>query len=141
MTEAQPSSELWPLLIYAILAILIVGGMISISYYLGQRHRERATGETYESGIDITGSARLKFPIQFYMIAMFFVIFDLEVVFLVAWAIAFKEVGWLGYVAALVFIMILIAVFIYEWRIGALDFGPSGKKILKAYKRLNKKLT
>ena len=132
MTEAQPSSELWPLLIYALLTIIIVGSMILISYFLGQRHQEKSTGEVYESGVEVTGSARLRFPIQFYMIAMFFVIFDLEVVFLVAWAIAFKQVGWLGYTAASVFIGILTAVFIYEWRIGALDFGPSGKKILKA---------
>ncbi len=64
---------------------------------------------------------------------MLFVIFDLETVFILAWAISFNELGWTGYYAVLVFIGILVAVLIYEWRIGALDFGPSGKKLLKAY--------
>jgi NADH-quinone oxidoreductase subunit A len=67
---------------------------------------------------------------------MFFVIFDLEVVFIFAWAIAFKELGWAGYLGVLIFILILGVVLIYEWRTGALDFGPQGKKILKAYKKL-----
>jgi NADH-quinone oxidoreductase subunit A len=63
---------------------------------------------------------------------MFFVIFDLEAAFLIAWAVAFNELGWEGYIAASVFIFILFVVLIYEWRIGALDFGLSGKKLLKA---------
>ncbi len=70
---------------------------------------------------------------------MFFVIFDLEAVFIIAWAISFKEVGWFGYIGVLIFIFILLVVLIYEWRIGALDFGTSGKNIVKLYKKLNKK--
>jgi NADH-quinone oxidoreductase subunit A len=66
-----------------------------------------------------------------------FVIFDIEVVFIVLWALAFKELGLPGYLSMCVFIGLLFAVLIYEWSLGALDFGPSGKKILKAYhKRL-----
>ena len=68
------------------------------------------------------------------------VIFDLESVFIIAWAIAFKELGWMGYTAVSIFIGILLVVLIYEWRIGALDFGLSGKKLLKRYKELNKGL-
>lgn len=66
---------------------------------------------------------------------MFFVIFDLEAAFLIAWAIAFEGVGWFGYITALIFIMVLGAVLIYEWKMGALDFGPQGKKILNAGSR------
>lgn len=67
-------------------------------------------------------------------------IFDLEAVFVVSWAISLRQVGWAGYVGVLIFILILVAVLIYEWRIGALDFGPNSKKILKAYyRRLQKK--
>lgn len=131
MTESD-STLLWPFLAYTFLALTMVGGMLAISYFLGQRHQDKSTGEVYESGLEITGSARLRFPIHFYIIAMFFVIFDLEAVFVVAWAVSFKETGWLGYWAMLVFMGILMAVFVYEWRIGALDFGPNGKKILKA---------
>lgn len=105
---------------------------------LGERHKDRATGEAYESGILSTGSARLRFPSQFYLIAMLFVIFDIETVFIISWAIAFEELGWAGYIAVGVFIFILLVVLIYEWRNGALDFGPDGKKILRAYKKLRK---
>jgi len=109
--------------------------MIGLSYLLGQRHDEKATGEQFESGMVTTGSARVRFSAHFYLVAMFFVIFDLEAAFLIAWSVAFNELGWEGYIAASVFILILIVVLIYEWRIGALDFGLSGKKILKARKK------
>ncbi|MBX5438445.1 MAG: NADH-quinone oxidoreductase subunit A [Thermoflavifilum sp.] len=127
--------HLWPLLLYAALVLLTAAGMLLISHFLGQHHEEPATDETYESGIPVTGSARLLFPIHFYIVAMFFVVFDLEAVFIVAWAISLRQVGWAGYIGVLIFILILVAVLIYEWRIGALDFGPNSKKILKAYHR------
>lgn len=113
--------------------------MVGLSYILGEHHEETQTDTPFESGIKVTGSARLRFSVHYYLVAMFFVIFDLESVFIVAWAIAFNEVGWAGYLGVLVFIGVLIAVLVYEWRIGALDFGPDGKKILKAYKSMNKK--
>jgi NADH-quinone oxidoreductase subunit A len=112
---------------------------LGLSYVLGQRHKDRATGEAYESGIISTGSARLRFPSQFYLVAMLFVIFDIETVLIISWAIAYKEVGWTGFLGVSIFIFILLAVLIYEWRNGALDFGPDGKKILRAYKKMRKK--
>lgn len=113
--------------------------MLGLSFVLGQRHKERATEEPYEGGILSTGSARLRFSSQFYLIAMLFVIFDVETIFIVSWAIAFRELGWYGYVGVMIFVILLFVVLIYEWRNGALDFGPDGKKILKAYKKLNQK--
>ena len=74
-----------------------------------------------------TGSARMRFPAHFYLIAMFFVIFDLEVVFLFAWAIAAPELGWLGYAEILVFVGVLLAAWVYLWRVGALDWGTSAR--------------
>lgn len=127
---------IWPLLVYGGLVILLVTFMIGLSYFLGQKHEDKETNEPFESGVKETDSARLRFPIHYYIVAMFFVIFDLEAVFIITWAIALKEVGWAGYAAVTIFIMILIAVLIYEWRIGALDFGASGKKILKARNKL-----
>ena len=70
---------------------------------------------------------------------MLFVIFDVETIFIFSWAIAFKELGWIGFAGALGFIFLLLIVLLYEWKNGALDFGPDGKKILKAYKKLVKK--
>lgn len=115
---------LWPFVLYFGLVILVVTGMLFLSYLLGQRHHEKQTGEPYESGIVSTGSARLRFSVQFYLIAMFFVIFDLETVFLVAWAVALQKVGWAGYVEALIFVGILVIALIYLWKVGALDWGP-----------------
>ena len=132
----ENTTLLWPVLVYGVIVIILVGGIIAISYFLGQRHKERATDEPYEGGILSTGSAHLRFSSQFYLIAMLFVIFDVETVFIVSWAIAFKELGWAGYVGVMVFIILLVVVLIYEWRNGALDFGPDGSKILKAYKKL-----
>ena len=138
MSNASASSTaLWPLLVYVLAVAALVVFMIGFSYLLGQRHKERATGEIYESGIMTTGDARLRFSVHFYVVAMFFVIFDLEAIFIVSWAIAFREVGWMGYVGVSIFIGILLVVLFYEWRIGALDFATSGKRILKKYKHFN----
>lgn len=125
-------------MVYTAIVFLLVAAILGLSYLLGQRHKDRATGEPYESGIVSTGGARLRFPSQFYMVAMLFVIFDVEAVFIITWAIAFQELGWPGYISICVFIFILLVVLIYEWRNGALNFGPDGKRILKAYKNLQK---
>src|SRR5690606_33097920 len=130
---------LWPILAYGAIVLSLVCVMMRLSFVLGQRHRERATGEPYEGGILSTGSARLRFSSQFYLIAMLFVIFDVETIFIVSWAIAFPELGWYGYIGVVVFVILLFVVLIYEWRNGALDFGPDGRRILKAYKKLTKK--
>ncbi len=114
---------LWPFLVYVAAVIVLVGGMIGMSYVLGQRHRDRHTGEPYESGIVSTGSARIRFDAKFYLIAMLFVIFDLETMFIFAWAVAAREAGWSGYIELLVFIGVLVAALIYLWRIGALDWN------------------
>ncbi len=129
---------MWPLLVYTAIVLSLVGAMLGLSYVLGQRHKERATDEPYEGGILSAGSARIRFSAQFYLIAMLFVIFDVETIFILSWAIAFRELGWYGYAGVTIFIILLVVVLIYEWRNGALDFGPDGKKILKAYWKLKK---
>jgi NADH-quinone oxidoreductase subunit A len=129
--------KFWPFLLYASAVLLIVGIMIGLSYFLGERHQDRDTDKPYESGMPTTGNARLRFTSHFYLIAIFFVIFDLDSVFIIVWAASFRELGLAGYIAILVFIGILIAVLAYEIGIKALDFGPSGKAILKNRKKLS----
>ena len=130
---------IWPLLLYAGLVIVLLVTILVLSYILGQRHKERATNLPYEGGIQQTGSARLRFSAQFYLVAMLFVIFDVEAVFIMLWALGFYELGWAGYIGVAIFIAQLVVVLIYEWGIGALDFGPDGLKILKAYRKIKKK--
>jgi NADH-quinone oxidoreductase subunit A len=123
------TTSLWPLAVYSGAVIALVTSMLALSYVLGQRHQGRATGEPYESGIVSTGSARVRLSVEFYLVAMFFVIFDLEAVFLIAWAIAFRELGWIGYIEVVVFIGILLAALVYLWRQGALDWGAAGRRM------------
>src|SRR6266540_2573077 len=126
------STALWPLGVYFFAVVAIVAIMISLSYVLGERHREKQTNEPYESGIVSTGTARVRFDIKFYLIAMFFVIFDLEAVFIFAWAVSIRETGWTGYAEMLIFIGVLTAALIYVWRLGALEWGAfvkTGSKI------------
>ena len=124
-------SLLWPLLVYFGLILIVATGMLALSYLLGERHRERATGEPYESGMPPTGSARLRVSAKFYLVAMFFVIFDLEAIFLFAWAVTFRELGWAGYAVMVVFVFVLLVALIYLWRMGALDWGTERRRALK----------
>jgi NADH-quinone oxidoreductase subunit A len=120
-------NDLWPLVLYGALVALVAGGMVGVSALLGERHRDRETGEPYESGIVSTGSARIRFSSRFYLVAMFFVVFDLESVFLYAWAVSARRVGWAGFAEATVFVAVLLAALFYLWRLGALSFGPAAR--------------
>src|SRR5574340_1051912 len=122
--DVNGSVEAWPLGLYAAIVVLLVAGILILSHFLGERRREPATETPFESGIVGVGDARLRLFARFYLIAVFFVIFDLESAFLFAWAIAVREVGWAGYWSALVFIGVLLVALVYIWRLGALDWGP-----------------
>jgi NADH-quinone oxidoreductase subunit A len=115
--------SLLPLALHLAVTLLVVAAMIGLPILLGERHRERATGQPYESGIPTTGSARGPHGVRFYLVALLFVIFDLEVAFLFAWALVAREAGPAGFVAALVFVVILAVGLLYEWRQGVLDWG------------------
>lgn len=119
---APESAELLSLLVYFVALLGVVGIMLGASYLLGQRHTGRHTNDPFESGIKSTGTARMRFSAKFYIVGLLFVIFDLEVAFIVAWAVAVREVGWTGYFGLLAFIVILITGLIYEWRVGAIDW-------------------
>ncbi len=121
-SDVAESASLLPLLIYFLAVMTLVVAMLLLSHLLGGRRRDRATNEPFESGIVSVGSARFHVTIPFYLVAILFVIFDLEAVFLFAWAIALREAGWPGFIEVVVFITILIAALIYLWRIGALDW-------------------
>jgi NADH-quinone oxidoreductase subunit A len=113
----------WPFGVYAVAVLLVTAAILVISYVLGPRHRQRTTGQPYESGSPPTGSARLRFSIAFYLVAMFFVVFDVESIFLFAWAVAWRRLGWRGYIEVLIFVGFLLTALVYLWRLGALDWG------------------
>lgn len=123
--SATQATEIWSLVAYFFLVVGLVAGIMALSYIIGERHRSKAADEPFESGIVTVDLARLRLSAKFYLIAVFFVIFDVEAVFLFAWAVAFRELGWFGYIEAIIFISILVAALAYLWRLGALDWGPA----------------
>ena len=122
---ASASVDMLPLLLFiaavgAVIAVALVG-----AWFIGAKARHGgARTLPFESGIVPVGDAEeMRLSIEFYLIAVFFVIFDLETIFIIAWAVAFFDVGWRGYIGASVFILLLLAALFYEWRTGALDWG------------------
>lgn len=126
------SIEIWPLVVYFGAIIALVLTMLGLSWLLGQRRANASTNDPFESGVVSVGSAQVRISVEFYLIAIFFVIFDLETVFIFAWAIAFFELGWQGYLAISVFIAVLVVALVYEWRSGALDWGIKTRTGLNA---------
>ena len=122
------TTPLWPLVVFFFVVLALAGIMLGLSSLLGERHRERATAQPYESGILPTGSARVRFDVKFYLIAVFFVVFDLEALFIFSWAVALREIGWPGYLEILIFIVVLLAGLVYLWRLGALELRTSKQR-------------
>lgn len=114
--------------LYVVLVAVTVGAMLVVPQLLGQRHRERATGERYESGLPAAGDLPRRFSIEFYLVAILFVVFDLEAAFLFAWAVAARRLGWRGYAEMVVFVVLLLVALVYLWRTGALDWGTGGRR-------------
>lgn len=124
---AQTTTYL-PLLLYTAAVFALVAGLLAVSHFLGERRSGRGRGEPFESGITPVGYGRFRISVYFYLIAMFFVIFDVEAVFIFAWAVAFRDLGWSGYLGLVVFVAILLAVLLYEWRVGALEWGKGKRR-------------
>ncbi len=111
------------LAVYFVMVVLLIGFLMVVTHLSGERHFESGTGIPYESGVPPTGDARLRFSADFYLIAMFFVIFDISAVFLFAWAVTARALGWPGYFAALLFMVETGAGLAFLWRRGAFNWG------------------
>lgn len=117
----------WAFGTYLLVVAAVCALMLTFSWLLGGRAWGRAKTDAFESGVVSVGGARLRLSAKFYLIAMFFVIFDVEALFLYAWAIALREVGWAGFIEAAIFILVLLAGLIYLCRVGALDWAPADR--------------
>ncbi|HEX7080480.1 MAG TPA: NADH-quinone oxidoreductase subunit A [Gammaproteobacteria bacterium] len=124
----MPDEALWPLGLYLAAVLVLVALVLGASHVLGERHRERATGDPFESGMVPVHRARFRVDAQFYVLAVLFVIFDLEAIFVITWAVIAREGGWPAYIEIAIFIVVLIAALAYLWRVGALDWGPHGRR-------------
>jgi NADH-quinone oxidoreductase subunit A len=118
----------WLFLLYAALAVAAVAAAVIASYLLGPRKLAPGKDLPYESGMNPTGTARLRYGVHFYPVGIFFILFDVEAVFLYAWAVAFRQLGWAGYTEAAVFMLVLFLGLVYVWRLGGLDWSPSRRR-------------
>ena len=121
MDANAPQIIFWPMGVYFAGVVVVVTSMVGGSYLLGSKNRNRTNVQPYESGIASTGSARVRLSSDFYLFAVFFVVFDLESVYVYSWAIAARELGWVGYGQICVFVGAIVATLVYLWRLGALE--------------------
>ena len=120
-------TAIWPLALYAAIIVGLMLLVLGLSSLLGPRHRARRRDLPYESGMPPTKQQTLRFPVHFYLIALAFLVFDLEAAFLFAWVAAARDVGWTGYIEALVFVVILLAGLVYLWAKGAFEWGRASE--------------
>lgn len=121
-------AETWfPVLVQALFAMAVAGGMLGASYVLGRRVRNRVKDLPYECGIQPEGNARERFSVRFYLVAMLFILFDIEAVFLYPWAVVYRELRMLAFVEMFIFIALVMAGFFYVWKKGALDWSRPGR--------------
>ena len=121
-------SHNWAFAVFLLGVFGLIAFMLGLSSLLGSKAWGRSKNEPFESGMLPVGSARLRLSAKFYLVAMLFVIFDIEALFLFAWAVTVRESGWAGFIGATIFISILVAGLVYEASIGALDWSPSGRR-------------
>lgn len=125
MSPAEALAQSWSLGAFLFLVAFICAFMVGVPVWLGGRYWGRAKAEPFESGVVSQGGAQMRLSAKFYLIAMFFVIFDVEALFLYAWAVSVREVGWAGFVVVTIFAAELLLGLYYLWRIGALDWAPA----------------
>lgn len=115
-------TEYFPILLFIIIGLAVGVGPILIGFLLGPRKPDSEKDSPYECGFEAFEDARMKFDVRYYLVAILFIIFDLEIAFLFPWAIVFTELGIFGFTAMMIFLAILVVGFIYEWKKGALEW-------------------
>jgi NADH-quinone oxidoreductase subunit A len=111
-----------PLLIHLLIAAALAGMLTAVSVLIGWRRPSRVKQEPYECGVPPTGDAREPFSVRFYLVAMVFILFDVEAIFLYPWAYIFRSLRWYGFAEMMIYIAILLVGYLYLWKKGALDW-------------------
>ena len=114
--------EYLPILIFTIFALIFAGIMLSVGFTFGDNNPSAEKNSPYECGFEAFEDSRMKFDIRYYLVAILFIIFDLEIAFLFPWAISLGQIGLFGFCSMMLFLFILTVGFIYEWKKGALDW-------------------
>jgi NADH-quinone oxidoreductase subunit A len=117
------SDTYFPVLVQIVIALVVAAALVAISFLLGKHVKNRVKDTPYESGIVPTGSARERFSVKFYLVAIVFILFDIEAVFLYPWAVVYRELKLFGFGEMLVFVILILVGFFYVWKKGALDWS------------------
>ncbi|MCG6909810.1 MAG: NADH-quinone oxidoreductase subunit A [Deltaproteobacteria bacterium] len=136
MNSIQPFENLSPwhpgipaLILFALAVLFIIAALVLIASFLGEKKPNQEKSRPYESGIIPYGSSRLRYSLPFFLVAIFFLIFDVEGSFIFSWAVACRELGWIGWIRMTLFILILLLGLIYIWRKGGLNWGSRDQKV------------
>ena len=113
----------FPVLVQIAIAIAVAAGLVATSFLLGKKVRDKVKDSPYECGIVPTGSARERFSVKFYLVAIVFILFDIEAVFLYPWVVVYRELKMFAFIEMLLFIGLVLAGFFYIWKKGALDWS------------------
>lgn len=114
----------FPVFLQAVIAMAVAAGMVGGGYLFGKRVKNKAKDLPYECGIVPTGTARERFSVKFYLVAMIFILFDIEAIFLYPWAVVYRQLGLFGFFEMFIFAVLILSGFFYIWKKGALDWGP-----------------
>lgn len=129
-------AQTWfPVLVQIVIAIAVAGGMIGASALIGQRLRDTVKSMPYESGMKPVGTARERFTVKFYLVAMVFILFDIEAIFLYPWAVVYRELRLFAFFEMLLFIALVLCGFFYIWKKGVLDWSEESQRTAAREKR------
>ncbi len=115
-------NEYWPILLFLFIAGGMGAALVIIGSVLGPKRPDDEKLSAYECGFEAFEDSRMKFDVRYYLVAILFIIFDLEIAFLFPWAVVLEQIGWTGFWAMMAFLGLLVVGFIYEWKKGALEW-------------------
>ncbi len=121
----------FPVLVQVVIALALAAGLIGISALLGKRAKSPLKDTPYESGMAPTGSAKERFSVKFYLVAMVFILFDIEAIFLYPWAVVYRQLKMFGFFEMLLFIVLVLVGFFYVWKKGGLDWSAEETSVHK----------
>lgn len=119
------------MLVQAVLAMVIAAALVTLSFAIGRRVKNRVKDMPYECGIEPTGDARHRFSVKFYLVAMLFILFDIEAIFLYPWAVVYKQLKMFGFLEMLLFVILILAGFFFIWKKGVLDWAQPAEDAAK----------
>src|SRR5208283_2579005 len=122
------AAQYFPVLVQILIAIAVAGGMVGMSAILGRRVKDSVKDSPYESGMKPVGSARERFSVKFYLVAMVFILFDIEAIFLYPWAVVYRELKLFAFFEMLLFIVLVLCGFFYIWKKGVLNWSTEDRE-------------